>query len=407
MKNKVFKKVAAMSLATVMTLGTLAGCGSSETAESDAGANQPATEVTGATAEAASTDGGTIMWLSNISSGPQYDAAVAYAKEVCTAMGYEFTVVFGDSFNDPDGNLTAVKNAMTSDVVALVASQDGGIQNIMDEYPNLYVAGYNTDMNAVYGEGGAAAALQQNEKFLGTICDGYYDGTLLGEQMAEAVIANGYTKVSTIAFPAYAYPNLAAADAGFRAAIAAHNETAATPIEIVGESKVLEFAPLEESYFLEEGNADLDAIVGFCAGVDFIYPCMKTAIANGTCAADTKLITGGLNTDETIIADMGGEGVIQYVSVSPNENIGWSLVMLDKALKGDMFVDYTGNERINSLEYVIDSQEDAQNVVNKSILAGTEFAQITAEELMAVTSYAELKELFMSEQLTVDALANR
>lgn len=404
MKNKVFKKVAAMSLVAVIALGTLAGCGNKEAASNDVGESQAGTEVA---TDAAPTEGGTIMWLSNLSSGPQYEAQLAYGKEVCAAMGYEFEVVFGDPYNDPDGNLTAVKNAMTSDVVAIVSCQDGGIQNIMDEYPNLYVAGFNTDMNAVYGEGGPAAALQQNEKFLGTICDGYYDGTLLGEQMAGAVIEQGYTKVATIAFPAYAYPNLAAADAGFRAAIEKYNATAETPIEIVGESKVLEFAPLEESFFLEEGNGDLDVIVGFCAGVDFIYPCMKTAIANGTCSADTKLITGGFNTDETIIADIGGEGVIQYISCSPTENLGWSLTMLDRALKGEMFADYTGNERINSLEYVIDSQEDAQNVVNVSVLAGTEYAQITAEEFMAVTSYAELKELLMSEQLTVDALANR
>lgn len=406
MKNKVLKKAVAMSLATVMALGTLAGCGESETAGGNDAENQNVTE-TGAQTDAASTEGGTIMWLSNLSSGAQYDADVAYAQMICEAWGYDFTVVYGDMFNDPDGNLTAVKNAMTSDVVALISSQDGGIKNIMDEYPELYVAGYNTDMNAVYGSDGAAEALQENEKFLGTICDGYYDGTLLGEQMANAVIEKGYEKVATITFPAYAYPNLAAADAGFRAAISTYNETAATPVEIVGEVTVLEFSPLEESWFLEENHDDLDVIVGFCAGVEFIYPTMKTAIVNGTCSTDTKLITGGLNTDETIIADMGGEGVIQYVSISPIENIGWSLTMLDRALKGEMFEDYTENERINSLEYVIDSEEDAQNVVNKSVLAGVENAQITVEELTAVTSYAELKELFMSEQLKTDALANR
>lgn len=407
MKNKLMKKLVAASLALVLSVGMLAGCGGSGDANTNNG-NTTGTETAGTNEETPAVDEkGTIMWLSNLSSGPQYEAAKGYAEKMCASLGYKFTVVYGDMFNDPNGNLTAVKNAMTSDVVGLVTSQDGGIQNIMDEYPNLYVAGYNTDMNAVYGEGGSAAALQQSDKFLGTICDGYYDGILLGEQMADAVIAQGYTKVATIAFPAYAYPNLAAADAGFRAAIEEYNKTAATPIEIVGEVKTLEFAPLEESYFLEAGYGDLDALIGFCAGVDFIYPAMKSAMANGICAADTKLITGGLNTEESIIADMGGEGVIQYVSVSPIENIGWSLTMLDKAITGTMYADYTANERINSLEYAIDSQEDAQNVVTKSILANVDYAQITVEEFAAVTSYADLKALLMSDQLKVDALANR
>lgn len=388
MKNKLLKKMATLAMVAVMALGTLVGCGGSTSGSSDAGESK-----------------GTIMWLSNLSSGAQFEAAKAYGEAICAANGYKFVVVYGDSYNDPNGNLTAVKNAMTSDVVGLVTSQDGGIQNIMDEYPELYVAGYNTDMNAIYGEGGTAAALQQSDYFLGTICDGYYDGALLGEQMAAAVVEQGYTKVATMSFPAYAYPNLAAADAGFRAAIEEYNKTAATPIEIVGEGKVLEFAPLEESYFLEDGHGDLDAIIGFCAGVDFIYPAMKSAMANGTCSADTKLITGGLNTEESIIADMGEEQVIRFVTVSPIENIGWSLTLLDKAITGTMYSDYSANERINSIEYVIDSQEDAQNVVTKSILADVQYAQVTVEELAAVTSYADLKALFMSEQLTVDALA--
>lgn len=391
MKNKLLKKVAAVVLVAVMALGTLVGCGGNADGDTEAGNNVESK--------------GTIMWLSNLSSGAQFEAAKAYGEAICAANGYKFVVVYGDSYNDPNGNLTAVKNAMTSDVVGLVVSQDGGIQNIMDEYPELYVVGYNTDMNAIYGEGGTASALQESDYFLGTICDGYYDGTLLGEQMADAVIAQGYTKVATISFPAYAYPNLAAADAGFRAAIAEYNKTATTPIEIVGEGKVLEFQPLEESYFLEKGYGDLDAIIGFCAGVDFIYPAMKSAMANGTCSADTKLITGGLNTEESIIADMGEGKVIRFVTVSPIENIGWSLTLLDKAITGTMFSDYTVSERVNSLEYVIDSQEDAQNVVSKSILADVKYAQVTVEELAAITSYEDLKALFMSDQLKVDALA--
>lgn len=392
MKKSVTKKLLAVLLTFVMAASMLVGCGggSADNAGGDAAVESK----------------GTIMWLSNLSSGAQYEAAKAYAEAICANLGYKFVVVYGDSFNDPDGNLNAVKNAMTSDVVAIVASQDGGIKNIMDEYPELYVAGYNTDMAAVYGEGGVAADLQQSDHFLGTICDGYYDGTLLGQQMANAVIEKGYEKVSTIIFPVYAYPNLTMADIGFRAAIEEYNKTAEKPVTIVGDTKTLEFSPLEESYFLEDGNGDLDAIVAFCAGVDFVYPTMKSAMANGACSADTKLLTAGFNTDESLTADVGGEGVIQMLTISPNEDIGWSLMMVHKAVAGEMFADYTANERINSIEYVMDSQEDIQNVLTKSLMTGNvDNAQISVDELVAVDSYEALKALFASEQLYVDALA--
>ncbi len=431
MKKKLVKKLLAGALAGAMALGMLAGCGGAGTdskdQENSGEQNSPEEnkdeESQGDTKEDGSgeTDqakggaegnggaGGTIMWLSNLSSGIQYEAAKAYAESLCEAWGYKFQVVYGDSFNDPAGNLSVVQNAMTDDVVGIVASQDGGLQNIMEEYPELYVAGYNTDMNNVYGEGGSSAACATNEKFLGTIADGHIDGADLGKQMFDMVLEKGYKKVSTIVFPAYAYPNLTAGDASFRAAVEEYNKSAAEgdQIEVVGEAKVLEFAPLEDSYFLDSANQDLDCIVALCAGVQFVYPALKSAVDGGTCSADTKMITSGFEEDSAILADIGGDGIIQAVTVSPVENIGWSLTMLDKALKGELYSDYSASERFDSLEYVMDSPEDVTNVMEKA-LNGTKdpaMAQITAEELQGAASYADLKALFMSEQLTVEALA--
>ena len=259
------------------------------------------------------------------------------------------------------------------------------------------------------GEGGSSAACAANEKFLGTIADGHIDGADLGKQMFDMVLEKGYKKVSTIVFPAYAYPNLTAGDASFRAAVEEYNKSAAEgdQIEVVGEAKVLEFAPLEDSYFLDSANQDLDCIVALCAGVQFVYPALKSAVDGGTCSADTKMITSGFEEDSAILADIGGDGIIQAVTVSPVENIGWSLTMLDKALKGELYSDYSASERFDSLEYVMDSPEDVTNVMEKA-LNGTKdpaMAQITAEELQGAASYADLKALFMSEQLTVEALA--
>ncbi len=421
MKSNMVKKLLSLAAVATLIIGGFTGCASSS---KDANTSTDTNVVTEA-ADAAATEapavvskGGTIMWLSNLTSGIAYDCAVNYATSVCKELGYEFQVVYGDMFNDPAANLNAVKNAMTKDVVAIIASQDGGIKDIMAEYPELYVAGYNTDMLSVYGDGGANAEAAANEKFLGTICDGHYDGTLTGKQNAKAVIEKGYKKVATITFPGYAYPNLPVADQAFRAEIEAYNTTAADAdkITVVGEAKVLEFAPLEESYFLEDGYGDLDAIVGFCAGTDFIYPTMKSAIANGSCSPATKLITGGFNTDEAIVADIGGDGVIQYIGISPSENLAWSITMLDNALNGNMYSDYTASERVDSLEYVIDSKEDIDNVMTKSMTGTADVtkAQITMDDLKKVltrftpdATYADLNALFHSEQLSVDALASK
>ena len=426
MKKNVLKRLAALGLSAVMVMGCLVGCGN-QTTETKAPETQAAAAETQAAAPTetqapaegeAATAGGTIMWLSNLSSGPQYDANMAYAEMICKELGYEWKVVYGDMFNDPTGNLNAVKNAMTKDVVAIISSQDGGINNIMEEYPDLYVAGYNTDMAAVYSEGGAAAALQNNEKFLGTIVDGYADGTLVGKDYFDVVVEQGYKKVATIIFPAYAYPMLAVADATFREEVAKYNETAEEPIEIVGEVKVLEFSPLDESWFMEGDNSQLDCIVGMCAGAQFIYPTMKSAMANGLCSENTKLITSGFESAEDILADMGGEGVIQHVNISPLENIAWSIVMIDNALNGKMYADFPGaaGARIDSARFVIETREDVENVINKSMCVDSDptKALLTIDDLKTVltrynesATFEDLNALFHSEKVTVANLANK
>lgn len=409
MKKSTGKKLLAVILALAMTFA-LAACGG-EAGGQESQPNDAAPEG-GAANAPSSGDNGTILWLSNLTSGAQYDAAMAYAQEICAQLGYKWQVVYGDSFNDPAGNLSAVQTGMTNEVVGIIASQDGGIQNIMDEYPDLYVVGFNSDMAAVYGEGGAAAGLLQNDKWLGTIVDGYADGTNAGRDYANAVINGGYKKVATITFPGYAYPNLPIADQAFRAEIEKYNATASEPIEIVGDAKVLEFAPLDESWFMEDGNQDLDAIVGFCAGIQFIYPTMKSAIANGLCDAGTKLVTSGFETADDIIADIGGDGVIQYIDISPIENIAWAITLLDNALQGKQYADFSP-DRIDSSRYVIDSAEDISNVMSKSLngTADPAFAQVSFEDLQTVltrytpdATYAQLNDLFHSEQVLVDAL---
>lgn len=391
MKAKLFKRVLAMTAATVLSVATLVGCGSaSESASGEAASNT------------AATDGGTILWMSNLSSGAQYDAMVAYGTKLCEQMGYNLKIVYGDGFNDPDGNLTAVKNGMTSDVKGILVSQDGGIQAIMDEYPDIPVAAFNTDMNSVFSEDAniaSNAAVKDYPNFLGTIADGHIDGADTAKQNFEFVKEQGYDKIGVVTFPGYAYPNLqVAADT----MVSLCDEAG---VEIVGGVVTLEFQPLDESYFQEAGRDDLDCIVALCAGTTFVYPTMVQAKADGLCSADTKLVTSGFDSDPSLIADIGEEGTIGYLSISPCENIGYGLTLLDKAIKGEMYDDFVC-ERIDSAEYVIDSKEDIDNVMSKSVLANNDYndAQISYEDLQACESFADLQALFHSEQIMVDAL---
>lgn len=424
MSEKFLKRILSITIVLVLVIGSFSACGKKTDKqepsgklgqENKVGKKDDEKEKTPNTKES---EGGTIMWLSNLTSGISYDTAIAYATMILDELGYKLQVIYGDMYNDPAGNLNAVRNGMTRDVVGLIMSQDGGIKDIMAEYPDLYVVGYNTDMLSVFAKDGDNAEVASNPKFLGTICDGYYDGRLLGSQMAQAVIKKGYKKLTTVVFPAFAYPNLTDADKTLREEIDKHNKTASEEekIQIIGETKVLEFQPLEENYFLEDNRDDLDAIVALCAGIEFVYPTMKSAMANGSCSTDTKLITSGFNDDEAIIADIGDDGVIQFITVSPAENIAWPIIMLDNALYGVMNKGYVEPERINSLEYVIDSKEDIENIMSKSMFgtADVSLAQLTMDDIKTVltrynpdATYEELYELFHSYALTVDALKDR
>lgn len=352
------------------------------------------------------------MWLSNLSSGIQYEATRDYLTAICEKLGYKFTIVYGDMFNDAAGNLTAVSNGMTNDVVGLIASQDGGIAAIMEQYPELYVAGYATDMISVFAPGGANEAALKNEKFLGTICDGYQNGADMGHQYFEVVKEKGWQKVSVVNFPGYAYPNQIAAVNAFMADVEAYNATAENKINVVSDPLTLEFQPLADSYFLEEGHDDLDAIVAFCAGIQFVYPTLVTAKLNGFCDMRTQMITGGFDSNSDILADIGEDKAICWICTSPAENPAYALVLLDNAINGKQYADFAV-ECVDSHPYVIDTAAEIEAATTKAMY-GTgkvELAQISVEEVLALclrnnpeATYAQLKELFHSEQVTVDWL---
>ena len=321
-----------------------------------------------AIAPASAESKGKILWLSNLNSGIQYEFYVAYWKMIAENLGYTFDVVYGDMSNDPAGNLKQVKNAYTSDVKGIIISMDGGVVNIMDEYPDLWVVGFFSDMDSVFNEDGPSHDAMNREKFLGNMGDNYISGQALGGAYAKEVIARGYKKVATCIFPVFAYPKHTVADASFRAAIAAYNETAAEPIEIVGDAEVLAFQPLSDSYFLEQGRDELECIVGFCAGTTFIYPKMVEAKAMGFCREDLQLITGGFDNDPDLLADCGDDKNIVSLTIQTVESAIWPIAMLDAAISGNMYKDYPGKERMDSSVCEVNSSEKFRIMIEESPL---------------------------------------
>ena len=360
---------------------------------------------------------GNIMWLSNLSSGIQYEATRDYLSAICEKMGYTFTIVYGDSYNDAAGNLTAVSNGITADTVGIIVSQDGGLAAIMEQYPNVYVAGYNTDLTSVYNENGANAAVLSNDHYLGTICDGFADGADMGHQYFQTVVEKGYKRISVVNFPGYAYPNQTAAVEAFCADLDAYNASAAEAdkVTLVSEPLTLEFQPLPDSYFLEDGHDDLDCIVSFCAGVMFVYPTLFSAKLNGFCSEDTQMITGGFDDNADIVANIGENQTIAWITCAPSEDPAYAMVLLDNAITGNQFSDFAV-ERVDSAAYTIDSVEDINNVMTKSMLGTGDvaLAQISVDEVLQLcvrfnseATFQGLKEVFASERVTAAALLSK
>ena len=398
-RKNTWKKVTAAAASAILAVSMLGGCGASSDTSKDSGGEDAA-------------KGGKLLLMSNVNSGAMYDFNIAFMDTWTQELGYTYEVIYGDSANDPAGNLNAVKNAMTDDVVGLIAMQDGGLVDIMTEYPELYVAGMGNDMLSVYGEGGANAAVADNDHFLGSVAGGYADGEDTGKMFAQAIIDAGYEKVAICMSPAFAYPQYEVADKTIRTEIEKYNETADNPIEIVGdEATVLMFKPLDDTFFNEPENQDLDAIVGLCGGQQFIYPPLSNAIANGTADPDTKLITLGLESSSDLVADVG-TGIVQQLFVPNYEEIFFCMAMLDNAIQGKQYSDFTKSEVLDGVYVHIASDEIMTNIENNSPMldADTSKASVSVDEGKEYltrynpdATYADLKEFILSDAFSEKA----
>ena len=114
------------------------------------------------------------------------------------------------------------------------------------------------------------------------------------------------------------------------------------------------------------------------------------------------------------MADFGDDGVITAICIMTPESILVPMVMLDNAIQGKPFADYTASEAVDSALYIIDSREDMDRVLSSSLL-GTGDAANTAASWDAIqdlftrnnesATYQGLKDFLYSDALTVDGLA--
>jgi hypothetical protein len=399
------KKLFTGILTMLLIVATLTACAKSAPKETTD------TTKTDKTKDTVETIGGKIILLTSSSSGPVYDFNLAAMDMWSKELGYTYDVVYGDGSNDPAGNLTAVKNAMTNDVVGLIAMQDGGIADIMAEYPDLYVVGLASDMYSVYGAEGASASAATNEKFLGSVAGGYANGADIGHMYVEQVIDKGYKKIAIAMFPSFAFPQYGIADQTIREEITAYNKTASEPIEIVGESTVLMFSLLDDTFFNEPENSDLDAIIGLCAGQQFIYPTLINAIGNGIANPETKLITAGFEGDQTLVDDIG-TGIVQTLFLPNYEELFYAIAMLDNAIQGNMFADYTQSEVLDGVYVRMTSDEIVTNIENNSPILSTDMSKLSVSLEVGKqyltrynpdATYAEFREFMLSDAFSEKA----
>ena len=161
----------------------------------------------------------------------------------------------------------------------------------------------------------------------------------------------------------------------------------------MGDATVLNFTPLETNYFFEDGNDDLDCIVGFCAGTTFVYPTVVEAKAMGICKDDMQIIPGGFDNDPDLMADCGDDKNIVRLTTSAFESIIWPMALIDAALSGNMYKDYPGIERLDSGIMVINSTEKFDAVINNSPMGASSDADRLSK---AQASWDDMKDYFTS-----------
>ncbi|MBQ7147913.1 MAG: sugar ABC transporter substrate-binding protein [Pseudobutyrivibrio sp.] len=383
------KKVAAFGLAAVMSMSLMVGCGSGSSSQSTGGDSASEGAATESTVATKHHKIGVGLYTD---SGKSVEAIKAYLSGISKTVDCEFVYTTLSTYDEAT-NLTEVQNLISSGCEGIILTADMGTTAIKDECEaaGVYVAGFLCDYNQSYFT--AYDDVFGSEYFLGTVCDGWADISAYGEMIADQVIKNGYKNVGVVIFPEYAYPNQAACAKVFTEKIEEYNKTADEKIT-VKEPTVLNFAPIDATYFSE--NADIDCLFSIAAGASFVYPQM---VAAGR--TDIALYTSGFEATEDV-ENFGssGNGCYKGTMCSAPEAIAYPLCLLIDKLNGTVYSDLPNpSERVDCQPIIILSDEDMAKVKDKSMYYSADYADalITGEDIVnmcasynADATYAQL-----------------
>ena len=311
-------------------------------------------------------------------SGKGVEALKAFLNGVGEELNLEIVYTTLSTYDEAT-NLTAIQNLISSGCEGILMSADMGTESIIKECEaaGVYMAGFLCDYNTSYNT--AFDTVFGSENFLGTVCDGNYDQSEFGDLVAEKVIEGGYKNIGVITFPDYAYPMQAVIDQEFRTKIDEYNATAAEEDQItVADTEVLNFAPLDPTYF--SSHPDLDAIFSIAAGAGNVYPVM---VSSGK--TDIKLYTGGFEgTDDVDNFGSNGNQCYQGILFSQPEALAYPLCLMIDKLNGFSYSDQPETaERVDCSNMFIMSDEDMAKLVEYSMYydATIEKSMISPEEV--------------------------
>lgn len=280
-------------------------------------------------------------------SGTAYDSIVAVYNQISEATGIKFKYVKGSSF-DESVNVTAVQNLISSGCNGIIMTMDSGMASVMKEAnaAGVYVAGFLNSMDQSFEK------IKDDKYFLGTVSDGYLDGSKIGQKAAELVIRDKKRNVGVITYPHNYFPTHAQADKAFRAAIEEYNNKATETDKInLYESVQLSFKALEPTYF--QKNSEIDGIFGM--GLTFIYPTMVNSnIENVT------LYSTGYDTAESYVKGFES-GVIGMETCSNTEALVYPVSLIANAVKGKQFSDKPASAEAVETNTVFLTSEDELN----------------------------------------------
>lgn len=374
--KKVMKRLTALALVGAMSL-SMVGCGKGGSSEENS-------------AGKACTIG--VAFYQD--TGLAVEATKAYLENMADTLNvtFKYTVL---TQTDEAANLTKIQELIASGVDGIICTMDLGMNSIIDEceaagvYLGGYICDYNTSYTSAYDE------VFKSENFVGTSIDGQGpDNVQIGNQMFDSLLEYNernadapLTHVSLATFPAWAFPTQATAADQFIAAVDEYNKTAETQITVDPlneETDVLEFSPMDSTYFAKHEGTQ--AIMSFAAGSAFVYPVMVQAGVD----KDIKLFTTGFDGGEENNFGTAGTGTYQQNCVTAVETINYPLVLLLNKINDTSFSDQPEEaQRVDCDQFIINSDEDlAKFETNVYYTANADDALYTPEEVLNMTAYA-------------------